>query len=212
MHSKDDPRLFRFLDFIYYSLEVLNVQYNDLNGILIKLKPSDSKEIIHALAISWSIIDSIHRIREVAQNIPGLSSKTPQLKSFLDETKIVEVYRDYIQHLRNELSKIELDPFPVWGNFSWIDNEDKITCHTAFTGSVVGNVGFGTCVYDRYEKKWVSKTVICIKKCVFNIDPCYESAKKFCQFAYNRIKELKADQIKVRQGIPVISLQFEIRE
>jgi hypothetical protein len=208
MHSKDDLRLFRFLDCIHYSLEVLNIQYNDLNSILAKLKPSDSSQIIRALAVSWSIVDSIHRIREVAQNIPGLGGDAPQLKSFLYDTRIVDVYRDYIRHLRNELSKTDLDKFPVWGSFSWIDNEDKKTCHTAFTGSVIGNVGFGSCVYDRHERRWVSKAAICIKNCVFNIDPCYESAKQFCRFILDWIKSVKAGQINEKKGIPVVSAQF----
>jgi hypothetical protein len=209
MHSKEDPRLFKFLDCIHYSLAILNTQYYDLSSILAKLTPSDSDQIVRALAVSWSIVDSIHRIREVAQNIPGLSGQTPQLKSFINDTSIVEDFRDYIQHLRNELAKINLDNFPVWGSFSWIEDKDnQEICHTALTGTVIRNIGFNSCVYDLKEKKWVSKAVLAIKGRVFNIDPCYESAKQFCEFAMDWIKKVKAGQINEKKGIPVISAQL----
>lgn len=208
MHPKEDQRLFKFLDCIHYSLAILNTQYNDLSSILAKLTPSDSDQIIRALAVSWSIVDSIHRIREVAQNIPGLSGQTPQLKSFINDTNIVEDFRGYIQHLRNELAKIDLDNFPVWGSFSWIDKDNQEICHTALTGTVIGNIGVNSCAYDLHERKWVSKAVLAIKGRVFNIDPCYESAKQFCGFVLDWIKKVKTGQINEKKGIPVISAQL----
>lgn len=45
------------------------------------------------------------RLREVAQAVPGLSMKTPELRLFLNDTAIAEEFRRYIQHLRTELSK-----------------------------------------------------------------------------------------------------------
>jgi hypothetical protein len=104
-----------------------------------------------------------------------------------------------------------MDKFPVWGGFSWIDSEDKVTCYTAYTGSIIGNVGLGSCVFDLLERRWVSKAAISVKGSVFNIDPCYESAKRFCHFALDWIKELKAGQITEKKGIPVISSRFELR-
>ena len=138
-HAKNDPRILKFFDCIYYSVQILESQYRDLNGVVASLKPSDSSKIIRALAVAWSIVDTLNRIREVAQNVPGLSNKTPELKAFLDSTKVVAKFRNYIQHLRNELGKQNLDNFPVWGTFSWINNDDSTICYTSFTGTTAGN-------------------------------------------------------------------------
>ena len=121
LHASKDERIYRFYDSIHFSQEILKHQKSELDKILIKISPDDYDYIFKALIISWAIVDSINRIREIAQNIPGLSRRNRILINFLNQSAIVEDFRHYIQHLRKELAKKELDDFPVWGNFSWID-------------------------------------------------------------------------------------------
>src|SRR5918994_8011768 len=65
------------------------------------------------------------RLRDLAQSIPGLGRKDPELKRFLATTELAERCRHYIQHLRQELADIEDHADPVWGSLSWEDPADQ---------------------------------------------------------------------------------------
>lgn len=211
-HPSQDPRLFRFLDCIHYSKIILMDQHKQLNQIIDELVPTNSDLIIRCISISWAIVDSIHRIREVAQNIPGLSAKNENLKSFLNNTHIVEDFRHYIQHLRSELAKTTLDNFPVWGSFSWVDNKDNTVSNTAVTGTVICEISCYSSVYDTVAQKWVSRSTLSIQSYSFNIDICFEQTINFCDFILDLIKELKEGQFSEQTKIPVYSVKFCMRQ
>ena len=94
----------RCIDGLYYSFEILEHFYKDLHYIccsLIKSKENVSKALTH----SWGFIDTVHRIREISKSTPGINQKSPEMRKFLDTTKVTQVFRNYIQHLNNELKK-----------------------------------------------------------------------------------------------------------
>ncbi|HJW87537.1 MAG TPA: hypothetical protein VJ440_12970 [Candidatus Brocadiaceae bacterium] len=103
MHASSDIRIVKCLDGLHYSFEILRYVYSSLHEACAKIK-DDQEALIPAIWLCWSFVDVLHRIREIAQALPGLSGKDKELVSFLKETNLAEEYRHYIQHLRAELS------------------------------------------------------------------------------------------------------------
>jgi len=62
--------------------------------------------VTSALLDTWSVIDMCHRTRDLLQQMPGLSQKSPFVQTFLRNTAHVEDLRHYVQHLRSGIPGI----------------------------------------------------------------------------------------------------------
>src|SRR5450759_2252123 len=113
MHASTDIRLVKCLDGLHFSFEMLEHANDGLYEICVRVK-TDPAALAPALWRCWSVVDIVHRLRELAQAVPGLSKRSPDLVTFLRATQVAEKGRHYIQHLRSELSN-GANPFPVWG-------------------------------------------------------------------------------------------------
>ena len=200
-------RSLKCLDGLYYSFEMLDYSYSDLYELCIGIK-EDSKKIIPALTKSWLFIDSVHRIREISQAIPGLSGKNKELKEFLKITEISEFYRNYIQHLRGELSKKDINTFPAWGNLAWVDPKDSTISYIAILGVQINKTGYASCVYDRIEKKWVSKVCLNIENKSYNFDPIYDACKKFKAFIIPWILSNNKVELNIKKEISIMTVSI----
>lgn len=113
-----------FHDGIYYSVEIARRIYDDLVERCHTLgqfqfdNPIDLGE--RAIADAWSIIDSLHRIRRLLEDMPGLKPNSPQLQLFYRKTSCLKSLRDSIQHLDEYLDKYALYKIPAWGRLSWV--------------------------------------------------------------------------------------------
>jgi hypothetical protein len=76
-------------------------------------------EIASALSDSWTIVDTAHRLRQLVDQMPGISKKDPSIQLFLRGTRIAEDLRNYVQHLRGEMDNLVALELPVWGTLSW---------------------------------------------------------------------------------------------
>jgi hypothetical protein len=123
MHASTDVRVVTCLDGLQQSFALMDCIYPPLYALCAQL-PADKTLLTPILWRCWSFVDVLHRIRKVAQAVPGLSRKNRPLIDFLKETSVVEEYRHYIQHLRSELAKTPPNPFPVWGSLAWVDSEN----------------------------------------------------------------------------------------
>lgn len=200
-------RRLKCLDGLYYSFEMLDYSYSDLYELCIGIK-EDSKKIIPALSKSWLFVDSVHRIREISQAIPGLSGNNKELKEFLNITKLTKFYRNYTQHLRRELSKKEINPFPAWGNLAWVDPKDSTRSYIAMIGIQINKTGYAGSVYDRIEKKWVSKVCLNIENKSYNFDLIYNACNKFKAFIIPWILSNNKFKLKFKQEIPIITVSI----
>ena len=108
MHASSDIRIVKCLDGLHYSFEILGHIYSSLHEVCARVK-ADNSLLVPVLWRYWSFVDVVHRIREVAQALPGLSKKNKELIAFLDATALAEEFRHYIQHLRSELSKKDVN-------------------------------------------------------------------------------------------------------
>jgi hypothetical protein len=78
---------------------------------------------------AWSIVDSLHRLRELLDSFPNLQKRSMTYKVFRRVTEPVEALRNHAQHLRGQLSNPELGHLPVWGTVSWLWMIDDRATH-----------------------------------------------------------------------------------
>jgi hypothetical protein len=166
----------------------------------------DRRAFVGAFWRAWSFVDLVHRLRELAQALPGLSRRNSNLKTFLAATQLAEVYRHYIQHLRSQLSKPDLDPFPVWGSLSWVDGEDSTFSHMILAGATVGKTSYSGCVFDTVQGQWVSKVCLGIEGYSFNFDPIFAACEEFVRFVVPWILETYKPELKVVDEPPVVTI------
>ena len=169
MHASRDTRLIRCLDGLDMSFAMLEQIHAELYPTCAAIK-MDKHNLALAFWRCWSFVDTVHRIREIAQAIPGLSTKTAEVRSFLEATSIAEDFRHYIQHLRSELLKTPGNTFPVWGSLSWVDLEDQWLTHIVMAGVQVGETRYVGCVFDTVKREWVSKVALSVNDLSFNFD------------------------------------------
>lgn len=206
MHSSTDIRLVKCLDGLHYSFELLEHAYKHLHDTCDGIN-TDTTMLIPALSKCWMIIDLVHRIRELAQALPGLSTKNQELRTFLHATNVAENFRHYIQHLRGELSKSDINPFPVWGTLSWVDLKDPTKCYIAIAGASLPNTQYTSCVYDVHERKWVSNVTLGVANLSFNFDPIYALSCQFRDFVIPWIVEKYSPGISMSENACVITIK-----
>lgn len=207
MHASSDIRIVKCLDGLHYSFEILDNIYSSLYETCIQINTNQSS-LIPALWHCWSFVDTVHRIREISQALPGLSKKQRELSTFIEATKLSEEYRHYIQHLRSELSKEEVNPFPVWGSLSWVDPDDSSKSYVIFIGARIKTTSYTGSVYDTHKRKWVSKVSLGIAGKTYNFDPIYDACKTFSDFIFPWMLSTYKPGIRLETKLPIITLQI----
>lgn len=211
MHATTDTRLVRCLDGLAMSFAMLDHIQSDLHTVCADIK-ANQQSLPLAFLRCWSFVDTVHRIREVAQAIPGLSVKTAELRLFLEATAIAEEFRHYIQHLRSELSKSPGNTFPVWGSLSWVDPTDPSLTHTALAGAQVGETQYAGCIFDTVERKWVSNVALSVEGRSFNFDLIFRVCMRFRDFVIPWLLDTYAPGIQLQEVLPVMSTKVQFVE
>lgn len=211
MHAATDTRLVRCLDGLALSFAILQGIHVDLHRVCASVK-SRRESLAPAFWRCWSFVDVVHRIREVTQAVPGLSAKAPEVRIFLDATAIAEDFRHYIQHLRSELSKTPGNEFPVWGSLSWVDPDDPQLTHTALAGAQVGVTNYGGCVFDTWERQWVSTVALSVDGRSFNFDPIYQACMRFQDFVVPWLLSTYAPGVTLLEELPIVSTRLQVVE
>lgn len=209
MISHIDTRKLLCFDGLHYSFETMKYFYAGLYEACVAI-PKDRGSVIPALASCWGFIDALHRVREISLSTPGINSRSAQMRSFLVKTELAEKYRHYIQHLRCELARNPPNTSPVWGSLSWIDGEDNSKCHTAMFGAQIEGTSVSSCVYDTFEKKWVSKVCLSIGDNAFNFDPIYSSAMGFKDFIIPTLVDGAPDEVKFHDKLPILTMSVGV--
>ncbi|WP_297012657.1 hypothetical protein [Thalassospira sp.] len=205
-HSRRYLQLFEALSVVF---ALCDMHMRDLEVDIHKIK-DDPTELLRVLASCWSIVDCVHRTRELSQSVPGLSRNDPSLRKLLSATKSAEEFRHYIQHLRNELSNPDSVTTPVWGSLSWVDEENDQLCYTAMIGTMYEGTNHYSCVYDRYNNRWVSRVALTVKGTTFNFDPAAEAVAEFRKFILNWIIHKSSIKIEPRVEFPIVSCLVDL--
>ena len=139
-----------FIEGIRFSIETADLAYLRLRDTLIVLgtretADPDSPSTASAMLDAWSIIDSLHRLRGLMRNMPGIEKRDriPPIRAFFDSTTNVVKLRNTVQHLDNEIPKVLGDnDWAVLGSLSWgvIDPEkSQVTSCILLPGMSVGS-------------------------------------------------------------------------
>jgi hypothetical protein len=207
MHSSSDIRVVTCLDGLHYSFEILKHVYDPLYELCTRL-PADSSALIPAIWRCWSFVDVVHRIREVAQAMPGVSHKDQHLRVFLQDTAVVEEFRHYIQHLRSELAKKVTNPFPVWGSLAWVDPTNPARAHLVLIGARVPGTGYTGCVFDTLNKRWVSRVALGVANKSLNFDTVYDATMVFQAYIVPWAIAAYEPGIRATTHLPIMTMEF----
>ncbi len=197
----------KVLDGLHFSFRLLEYHYESMYRSCAAI-PTDRAQLVPALASCWGFIDVLHRLRELAQTVSGLSGNCPERRRFLERTKLAEEYRHYIQHLRQELGRATPDPQPVWGSLSWVDPGDASLTHTVMIGARLPKTAYTGAVFDTVERRWVSRVCLGVGRSSFNFDPLFEEAVAFEKFVVPWMLAQAADTISVASDLPIFSARI----
>lgn len=202
-----DLRTIKFLDGFHISFEILALVYSDLHQTCARVA-NDREALVPALWRCWSFIDTVHRLREMAQAVPRLSRRSRDRIVFLEETKVAEGFRHYIQHLRSELSKRELNAFPVWGSLAWVDLADPMCSHIVLAGAATKTTAYTGCVFDTLNRSWVSRVCLGVEGLSFNFDPIFDSCNRFRDFIVPWLLGSFEGKVEVKPELPIVTMRL----
>ncbi len=111
--------------------------------------------VLQTITNVWSMVDAVHRIRELVNSLPGLKKNTPEVRQFMDATANIEDLRHYVQHLSSEIPRLPIPSAPVWGSISWVSKRNPERCYTLHTGSRHGQTSSFSCAWDSEQTRWV---------------------------------------------------------
>jgi hypothetical protein len=200
-------RRLRCWDGLHYSFQVLRLSHDSLWPTCCEI-PADNSKAIAAISCCWTYIDALHRIREIAQATPGLSTKHLEVRVFLEATSLAEDLRHYMQHLRGELNKEPPNAFPVWGSLAWVDPLDRTLSHMALLGAQFEGVQISGCVWDTQNACWVSNVCIGIANRSFNFDVMQAAANRFEAFVLPDLLESLPLELKRHDVLPISSIRI----
>lgn len=136
------------LDGIRFALGAAEIGYGRLQYTLAELMrfaapelwPKRRNLITTATVDAWTVIDAVHRLRSLIARLPGLKQKVPEIRTFARDTQAAKDLRNFVQHLSDELPRLDGSAMPLWGSISWrtIDlSETQQRGYTIGPGTVV---------------------------------------------------------------------------
>lgn len=122
-----DRKQMLFLDGIRYSAEMADLAHARLQQTLYRLttrgkepeQDPDHSDVLSAVQDAWSIVDSLHRLRGLLQQMPGIKQNTPSMRVFRQQTDKVEDLRNGVQHLNQQIHRLVSANQTAWGSLSW---------------------------------------------------------------------------------------------
>ena len=133
-----------FLDGIRYSVEMYGIAYSRLVEHLVDLSTSDHGpgNLPAVFLDAWSMVDSAHRLRRLAENMPHLQKSAPAHQVLVRTLKPATDLRHAIQHLDEKIHEVgktdEVEP--TWGSLSWehlLSPTEGVAC-LVIAGSIRG--------------------------------------------------------------------------
>jgi hypothetical protein len=114
-------------DGIRYSAEMAYISYNrlfnQLQNIASQATEPTTGEIATAMLDAWSIVDAVHRFRDLVHLVPGL--KQGAWATLLDKrTEDVAELRNCVQHQNKFIDTLISSAGQIWGYLSWAELKD----------------------------------------------------------------------------------------
>jgi hypothetical protein len=164
-----DRRSVLYLDGIRYAIHIFDLSggrlANTLHALSIDGVPRETltEQIAAAMSDAWTMVDAIHRLRELLSQVPGLKKKQPELQLFLQRTSTVEGLRHFYQHFRTEIDTFVGVGMPLWGSLSWIHTDLTSGENSIFTivpGTYFEGATVCTCRVDHVANKYMERLAL----------------------------------------------------
>ena len=159
------------MDQLFADLEDLLRKVNDT--VYLQSNPDITVRIYICV---FSMIDFANRFDQIVDAMPLLSKRRPEVRQLHSALRPLAESRNYIQHIRNHLSKVDKIDFPILGSISWIiGNRNYVLLPTQMTE------GYGTpgITYDSLAKQYMCKYQFAISSYQIALDSIYQESKIF---------------------------------
>lgn len=172
---------------------------------------SPTAAVVEVLADVWSIVDATQRVRQLLNQVPLLKQTTPDLVLFMKTTSTVEQLRDYMQHLNQELGKLETERPPLLGAISWVSEDDPLRTLTLMPSNPrIAHSALGL-VFAAHEGRYVRRFEMSAGDAQLDVDDVVRRVKTLDDFLCNWVDCLTfSDGSKYEyrpQTVPVVKLK-----
>ncbi len=137
-----------FFDGIRFSIQMAGLAYHRLLPVLQQLaidgfergRRADEEQVIAALIDAWTVIDSLHRLRELVRQTPGVKQRDSGIRLFFAKTADVTALRNRIQHINQEVLELAATGHPLLGVLSWATITQPATGKGCVAALLAGSV------------------------------------------------------------------------
>jgi len=162
---------------------------------------------ISPLLDAVSFVDFAHRFGGLVQGMPLISKSAPEVKRLMRALRPVETARNYLQHMRGDLSSNEEVSYPALGSLRWVNGGRSYFVFLAQSGGATAP----SMVFDVRQGVWISALQYEVKNTTVDIDSVMQEMRAAfdwitsrCQFSDPSFAELSWGQIQA------IGLQFTL--
>jgi hypothetical protein len=155
-----------YLDALRMSLAIARVAHGRLIASLASIEPiyvdtgSYDESIASAFSDAWTLVDQLHRSREIIQQCRVISKRHTATQMFLRSTSRVEDLRNHVQHFRSGISRLPAISSPIFGCLAWVSEVEPKRCYAIWSGSLLAGVQTHGCTYDQVEQKFVQRLLL----------------------------------------------------
>jgi len=161
----------------------------------------DPSVVIKTYISALGLIDYFHRFHEIILALNLIRKDQPELKKLTKALIPVKECRNYLQHMRGDLTKNEPICYPILGAISWI-HENRNYC--LFSNQPTQNFSLPGITFDSFEGKYLYKYQLIVGDHEIKIDNVYDEVKSFWGWLEKSV-EIEPSHIKDYEwGKPMI--------
>jgi len=113
-----------YLDALRLSAEMAGLAFDHLHELLAGVTerrdgPLQAGKAVGAILDAYSVIDAVHRFRELLQLTPGLKHNST-FELFVRQTNDVRELRHIVQHLNRKVDRIAREGWAALGTLTWL--------------------------------------------------------------------------------------------
>ena len=113
-----------------------------------------------------ALVDFAHRFGSIVDALPLISKKALPIRELHLALRVVVNARNYLQHLRGDLSSNNEIRYPILGVLSWSRND---ACYTVHFGQS-SETDFYSMAFDLQNSRWTAKYQFTIKSYVMDLE------------------------------------------
>ncbi|MFN7488807.1 MAG: hypothetical protein ACK5QK_03670 [Chryseotalea sp.] len=143
-----------------------------------------------------ALVDYSHRFYSIVDALPLIHKKAPEIVRLRTNMKNVIEIRNYLQHMRGDLSSNKQIKYSILGSLSWIGTGN---CYTVFMTQPSQAEAVGI-AYDMYERKWVTNYQYELNNKLIYLDTLYNEMKTAYDYITTLVKFSDPEFSKLKWG------------